>query len=58
MEIDKKTVIGRLIFLLSKTAVLDKMTLSSSSFFILFQQGVLDSPTFFESSERGIYEFF
>ena len=49
---------GRFIFLLSKTTVLDKITFSSSYFFILFQQGVLDNPTFLESSERGIDAFF
>ena len=58
MDIDKKTVIGKFIFLLSKTIVLDVITLSSSNFLTLFQHGVFDNPTFLESSESGIEEFF
>ena len=45
---DKKTVIDKLIFLLSIIIDFDFIIFSSSNFFILFQQGVLDKPTFFD----------
>ena len=53
IDIDKKTVIGKLIFLLSIIIDLDFIIFSSSNFLILFQHGVFDRPTFFESSESG-----